>query len=86
MRRTTLAAIVSMSAVLLSGGVAHGAANPGASCLGVGSSANAGFPGDRALISHDVKVLAATAGVTPGRLISDAARQHLGTPAACFGD
>jgi hypothetical protein len=85
MRRLLIAA-ATVAAVLVPPASAAAAASPTASCLGVGSSANAGYPRDRAAISHDVKVLADAFGTTSGALISGSARQHLGSPGACFGD
>ncbi|MEA3075189.1 MAG: hypothetical protein QOF60_97 [Actinomycetota bacterium] len=86
MRRLAIAAVIAIGVLVASGGAASAAANPGASCLGVGSSANAHYPGDRAAIAHDAKDIAALFGTTPGQLISGAAGLHLGTPFACFGD
>jgi hypothetical protein len=86
MRRLVVTALCALGALAVPAVPASAAANPGASCLGVGSSANAGYPGDRAAISHDVKALADLFGTTPGQLISAAAVLHLGTPSGCFGD
>lgn len=85
MRRLCFAlTVAAVSSVTLA--APAGAANTGASCLGVGSSANAGYPRDRAVISHDVKVVADVLGLVPGTLISEAARRHEGSPQACFGE
>jgi hypothetical protein len=53
--------------------------------MGIGSSGNAGYPTDRAIISHEVKALADSVGVTPGAFISPLAQQHAGSIDACFG-
>jgi hypothetical protein len=83
---SSAAIVACLVACLIATAPSASAANVGASCLGVGSSANAGFPRDRAVISHDVKDFADALGVTSGVLISGGARQHLGSPSACFGE
>jgi hypothetical protein len=66
---------------------AFAAANPRASCNGIGGSTeNAeGGPGARAEISHYFKELAEQQGTTPGAFFSSGAKQHLGSIDACFG-
>ncbi|MEY2420275.1 MAG: hypothetical protein QOI95_342 [Acidimicrobiaceae bacterium] len=65
---------------------AFAAANPKAGCMGIGSSGNAGYPRDRAVISHEVKAFADAFGLTPGAIISVSAATHAGSITGCFGD
>ena len=84
--RRLLTASAAVATLVLGSASAVGATSSDASCLGVGSSANAGYPRDRAVISHDVKDFANVFGITPGSLISGSAHEHLGSPQACFGE
>jgi hypothetical protein len=84
-RRLASAALAVAALTLVAVPPAGAAANTGASCLGIGSAGNAGYPRDRAVISHDVKHVADALDVASGALISDGARHHLGSAAACFG-
>jgi hypothetical protein len=65
---------------------AFGAANPKAGCMGIGSSGNAGYPRDRAVISHEIKAFADAFSVSPGSIISINATNHAGSISGCFGD
>ena len=66
---------------------AFAVASPQASCNGIGGlTENAlGGPGARAEISHFFKEEAEQQGTTPGAFFSSSAKQHLGSPEACFG-
>ncbi len=82
----TVAAL--MALVLMVGAMpAFAVASPQASCNGIGGSTeNAlGGPGARAEISHFFKEEAEQQGTTPGAFFSSSAKQHLGSPEACFG-
>ena len=90
MRRIILLVTVAlvMAALMLASAMpAFAVANPRASCNGIGGSTeNAqGGPGARAEISHFFKEEAEAQGTTPGAFYSASAKQHLGSPEACFG-
>jgi hypothetical protein len=89
MRRRILAAVVTiLCALVLSAGPAPAfAADPNASCLGIGGSTETalGGPGARADISEFIIDLAAENGTTPGAEYGVFAHEHLGSVDACFG-
>ena len=90
MRRILLLATVTlvMAAMMVAMAMpAFAAASPQASCNGIGGSTETaqGGPGARAEISHFFKEEAEAQGTTPGAFYSASAKQHLGSPEACFG-
>ncbi len=90
MKRIVLLATVALvmaAMMVVSAMPAFAVASPKASCNGIGGSTeNAlGGPGARAEISHFFKEEAEQQGTTPGAFFSSSAKQHLGSPEACFG-
>jgi hypothetical protein len=86
MRRLLLGVILVVGLLAGTGAPANAAASPKAGCMGIGSSGNAGYPRDRAVISHEIKAFADATGVSPGSIISSLASVHAGSIAGCFGD
>jgi hypothetical protein len=84
MKRSLVAlfAALAVSLGLLSGPAS--AADPQASCQGLAASSLAGQPGARAADVRDAFGEAADLGITPGALISEFSRSHLGSAEACF--
>ena len=82
----TVAALMALM-LMVSALPAFAAASPQASCNGIGGSTETaqGGPGARAEISHFFKEEAEAQGTTPGAFYSASAKQHLGSPEACFG-
>jgi hypothetical protein len=60
------------------------AADPHASCQGLAASSLAGQPRARAADVRDAFGEAEDLGITPGALISEFSRSHLGSAEACF--
>jgi hypothetical protein len=85
MKRASLAVFATSALVLGLSGPAS-AADPAASCGGLVSSALAGQPGAKAADVRDAFDEAADLGITPGALISEFSRSHLGSVGACFGE
>lgn len=85
-QRSILAIVLALTLLLTLAGTALGAANPGASCIGFGSSqAATSAAGERAAIAHEViDVEAPALGLTPGGLYSHFAKLHLGD--LCFAE
>jgi hypothetical protein len=86
MKRLVRTTMLAAALVLATAAPSGAAANPNAGCMGIGSSGNAGFPRDRAVISHEIKAFADASGVTPGSIISSLAAAHAGSITGCFGD
>lgn len=76
LRAGAVGALLLGSLVASSTGGAHAAANPGASCLGVGSSSFGGTPGARAAAERQVQEDAQERGTVPGQDIKLFAAQH----------
>ena len=67
-------------------GNASALADERASCIGIGSSIEAGKPGVRAAGSHFVKEFHDELGFeSPGAFFAFFAKQHAGSEPACFG-
>jgi hypothetical protein len=82
-KRSLLALFAALAVSLgLSGPAA--AANPHASCQALAASSLAGQPGARAADVRDAFGEAEDLGITPGVLISEFSRSHLGSAEACF--
>jgi len=76
LRTGAAGALLLVSLMAGSTGGAHAAANPGASCLGVGSSSFAGTPSARAAAERQVQADAQVRGTVPGQDIKLFATQH----------
>lgn len=88
MRRILASVVTILSALVLSSGPTPAfAADPNASCLGIGGSTETALegPGARAEIAQEVIGLAAENGTTPGAEYGVFAHEHLGSGDACFG-
>jgi hypothetical protein len=88
MRRILASLVTILSALVFSAGATPAfAADPNASCLGIGGSTETalGGPGARADIAHEVIDLAAEDGTTPGAQYVVFAHEHLGSVNSCFG-
>jgi len=85
MRKFSFAVALAAALVLGASGPAR-ADEPGAnaSCAGIGSSW-AGQMGLRDNVAHNTQAYAEILGVTPGYLVTTAARDHAGSFFACFG-
>jgi hypothetical protein len=83
MKRTVLAVFATLALGLGLSSPAS-AADPHASCGGLVSSNLAGQPGAKAADVGDAFAEAADRGITPGALISEFSRSHLGSVEACF--
>ena len=81
-RRIALTAVVSSILVVSWGTVALGAANEGASCVGIGASVTASSGQRVPDVIAAARMLLGTQGI--GGFASPAAQQHAGTVEACF--
>ncbi|MEY2434804.1 MAG: hypothetical protein QOC92_4529 [Acidimicrobiaceae bacterium] len=84
LRKLVVTTITVMGLLLVASSPAMAAASATASCMGR-SSDNAGFPRDRAVISHEIKAIASVDGLSPGALVRRLAQSHAGSTEACFG-
>ena len=82
-KRSLLALFAALAVSLGLSGPAS-AANPHASCGGLVASNLAGQPGAKAADVRDAFAEAEVRGITPGALISEFSRSHLGSVEACF--
>jgi hypothetical protein len=85
MKRSFFVVLPTLALVLGLSGPAL-AADPHASCGGLVSSNLAGQSGAKAADVRDAFAEAADRGITPGALISEFSRSHLGSVEACFGE
>jgi hypothetical protein len=85
MRKFSLALALAAALIVGTNGPAL-ADEPGsnASCAGIGSSW-AGQLGIRENVAHNTQAYAEILGVTPGYLVTTAARDHAGSFFACYG-